>query len=159
MTIIKKLHYYNYICLTAFFRTTSVGWPRKINHSGFYWSKRWWGGSGISWTICKSFAPRYRQITMPVPQHSVFTGRMPFLLPNQQRQSSKDNLSKLVTCGTDGWLLFSGFQELVTLTLTLDRVIQHTVMHQLSSSIYISSFIEIRKTLLWMDYPQGPLHV
>jgi len=28
-------------------------------------------GSGISWTICKS-APRYRQITMPAPHHSVF---------------------------------------------------------------------------------------
>ena len=27
-------------------------------------------GSGISWTICKS-APRSRQITMPVPHHSV----------------------------------------------------------------------------------------
>jgi len=52
------------------------------------WSKRWWSGNGISWTIiCKSFAPRSRQITMPVPHHSVFTGRMPFLLPNQQCQS------------------------------------------------------------------------
>ena len=40
------------------------GWAgtRKVNHSGFYWSKRWWGGSGISWTICKSFAPHSRQI-------------------------------------------------------------------------------------------------
>jgi len=28
-------------------------------------------GSGISWAICKS-APRYRQITMPTPHHSVF---------------------------------------------------------------------------------------
>jgi len=28
-------------------------------------------GSGISWAICK-FAPRSRQITMPVPHHSVF---------------------------------------------------------------------------------------
>ena len=28
-------------------------------------------GSGISWAICKS-APRYRQITMPAPHHSVF---------------------------------------------------------------------------------------
>ena len=28
-------------------------------------------GSGISWAICKS-APRSRQITMPVPHHSVF---------------------------------------------------------------------------------------
>ena len=44
-------------------------------------SSRWWGGCGISWTICKSFAPRSRQITTPVPHHSVFTGHMPFLLP------------------------------------------------------------------------------
>jgi len=29
-------------------------------------------GSGISWTICKSFAPRSSQITMPAPQHSIF---------------------------------------------------------------------------------------
>jgi len=35
------------------------------------------GGSGISWTICKSFAPGSRQITMPVPHHSVITGQMP----------------------------------------------------------------------------------
>jgi len=38
----------------------------------------------LTWTIRKSFAPRSRQITMPVPHHSVFTGQMPFLLPNQQ---------------------------------------------------------------------------
>ena len=43
-------------------------------------------GSGISWAICKS-APRSRQKTTPAPHHSVFTGRMPFLLPHQQRQS------------------------------------------------------------------------
>jgi len=43
------------------------------------------GGIDISWTICKSFAPRSRQITMPLPHHSVFTCRMPFLSPNQQR--------------------------------------------------------------------------
>ena len=60
-----------------------------VNHSGFYWSKRWWGGSGISWTICKSFAPRDRQITTPLPHHSVFTGQMPFLPPNKQRQSTE----------------------------------------------------------------------
>ena len=45
-------------------------------------------GSGNSWTICKS-APRSRQITMPAPHHSVFTGRMPFLPPNQQCQSTE----------------------------------------------------------------------
>jgi len=38
------------------------------------------GDSGISWTVCKSFAPL----------HSVFTGRMPFLLPSQQCQSPEE---------------------------------------------------------------------
>jgi len=33
--------------------------------------------------ICTSL-----QTTMPVPHHSVFTGRMPFLPPNQQCQST-----------------------------------------------------------------------
>jgi len=42
------------------------------------------GSNGISWAICKS-ASRPRQITMPVSHHSVFTGQMPFLTPNQQR--------------------------------------------------------------------------
>jgi len=45
-------------------------------------------GSGISWAICKS-APRSRQIAMPAPHRSVFTGRMPFLPPSQQRQSAE----------------------------------------------------------------------
>jgi len=45
-------------------------------------------GSGISWAICKS-APRSAQITMPAPHHSGFTGRMPFLPPNQQRQNNE----------------------------------------------------------------------
>ena len=46
-------------------------------------------GSGISWAICKS-APRSRQITMPAAHRSVFfTGRMPFLPPNQQLQSTE----------------------------------------------------------------------
>jgi len=38
-------------------------------------------GSGIRWAISK-YAPRLRQITMPAPRHSIFTGRMLFLLPN-----------------------------------------------------------------------------
>ena len=46
-------------------------------------------GSDITWDIRKS-APRSRQITTPAPHHSVFfTCRMPFLPPNQQRQSTE----------------------------------------------------------------------
>jgi len=37
-----------------------------------YIVKRWWGGSGIGWTICKSFAPHSRLITMPALRHSIF---------------------------------------------------------------------------------------
>jgi len=54
--------------------TLSSTWPHcalmNVNHSEFYWSKRWWGGSGISWTICKSVAPHSRQITTPVAHHA-----------------------------------------------------------------------------------------
>jgi len=41
----------------------------------------------------------------------------------------------------------SDFQQLVTLTLTLtlDRVMLHTVMHHSSTSTYIPNFIEIEE--------------
>ena len=48
-------------------------------------------GSGISWAICKS-APRSRQITTSAPHHSVSTGRMPFLPPNRQCQSTEGTI-------------------------------------------------------------------
>jgi len=34
-------------------------------------------------------------MTTPVPHHSVFTGRMPFLAPNQQRQSTEGTTLQL----------------------------------------------------------------
>jgi len=37
----------------------------------------------------------------------------------------------------------------MTLTLTLDRVILHIVMHHPSTSTYISNFIEIEKTFVY----------
>jgi len=39
----------------------------------------------------------------------------------------------------------SDFQMLVTLTLTLDRVILHTIMHQSSTSTCIPNIIEMKK--------------
>ena len=62
-------------------------------------------GSGISWAICKS-APCSRQTTTPAPHHSVFTSRMPFLLPNQQRQSTE---------GTKHWVVIAMFSTLLCL--------------------------------------------
>jgi len=51
-------------------------------------------GSGISWAICMS-APRSRQITMPVPHHSVFY--RPDALPAAQpfdMTNNKDSAEK-----------------------------------------------------------------
>ena len=45
-------------------------------------------GSGIDWAICKP-APRFRQIPRQYPTTQFFTGRMPFLPPNEQRQSTE----------------------------------------------------------------------
>jgi len=66
------------------------GWAstRKKKTIGILLKQETVSGSGIRWAICKS-APRSSQITMPAPHHSYFTGRMPFLPPNQQRQSTE----------------------------------------------------------------------
>ena len=55
-----------------------------------------------------------------------------------------------IACENRRFSDFSDFQGLVTLNLTLDRVLLHTVMHQSSTSTYIPNFIEIKETL-WTD--------
>ena len=66
------------------------GWAgtRKVKPIWILLEQETVSGSGISWTICKS-APCSRQITMPAPTTQFFTGRMPFLPPNQQCQSTE----------------------------------------------------------------------
>jgi len=59
-------------------------------------------------------------------------------------------VKKSVLCRTDGRVLLGGFQALVT--LTLDQVIRHTVVHHLSTSIYTSNFTEIGKTFCGRMY-------
>jgi len=46
----------------------------------------------------------------------------------------------------------SNFEGLVTLTLTLDRVILHTVMNHSSTSTYMPNFIEIKETFCGRTY-------
>jgi len=67
--------------------TTQVSWYQKGKSNLDLLEQEIVSARGVSWAICKS-APRPRQITMPGSHHSVFTGRMPFLLPNQQHQST-----------------------------------------------------------------------
>ena len=66
------------------------GWAgtRKVKPIWILLKQETVSGSGISWAICKS-APRCRQITTPAHHTLFFTGRMPFLSPNQQHQSTE----------------------------------------------------------------------
>ena len=80
---------YYYTCLTALF----PGLPRwactrKVKSIWILLKQETVSDSGISWAICKS-APRSRQITTPPSHHSVFTGRMPFLLPTNSVKALK----------------------------------------------------------------------
>ena len=56
-------------------RTTGVSRYQMDKPFWILLKQRWWGGGGISCTICKSFAPRSRQIITPAAHHSVFRAR------------------------------------------------------------------------------------
>ena len=93
-----RTHTHTHTRLTALF----PGLPRwagtrKVNPIWILLKQETVSGSGISWAICKS-ASHSRQITMPVPPPlKFFTGRMPLLPPNQQRQSTEGRNSIYVT--------------------------------------------------------------
>ena len=79
-TILLPLHPFNGL----FSRTTWVSRYQKGKTSLDLNKLRDDGdGSGISWTACKQTSPCSRQITTSTPHHSIFTGRMLFLTPNQ----------------------------------------------------------------------------
>ena len=65
--------------------TTQVS--RKVKPIWILLKQETVSGIGISWAICKS-ASRSRQITMPVPHHSVFL-QGPDALPVAQPTASK----------------------------------------------------------------------
>jgi len=64
--------------------TTRVSRYEKDKPFWIMLKQRWWGGSSISWTICKLFALRS---SMPAPHHSDFPG--PDALPDTQPRASK----------------------------------------------------------------------
>jgi len=91
------------------------------------------GCSGISWTICKQSAPRFRQITTPTPHHSMFVGWRLFLTPTQQCQSTEgDNLLNTNLAPpllTSGLALVDGDKEVDELSGCISRVRPHIVRH------------------------------
>ena len=87
--IIQHTHTHTHTRLTALCLGLP-GWAgtRKVKPIGILLKQETVSDSGVSWAIRK-YAPRSRQITTPAPHHSVFTGQMPFLPPDQQRQSTE----------------------------------------------------------------------
>ena len=56
---------------------------RKVNQSGFYWSKR-------QWVAVASAGPYASLHLAPDPITQIFTGRMPFMPPNQSVKALKE---------------------------------------------------------------------
>ena len=104
MTAQWNIRYYNnYTHTHTHIRLTALcpglpGWAgaKKIKPIWILLKQETVSSSGISWAICKS-APRSRQITTPAPHCSVFTDQMPFLPPNQQRQSTEGHYITITT--------------------------------------------------------------
>ena len=63
------------------------GFTSKVKPNWILLKQETVSGSGISWAVCQS-APRSRQPRQH-PTAQFFTGWMPFLPPNQQRQSTE----------------------------------------------------------------------
>jgi len=80
----KKLLLHYYIRLTAFFQD-NLGKPAPERYTILDFTAAKDDGVAVAsdgpYAYHLHLAP---DITMPVPHHSVFTGRMPFLQPNQQ---------------------------------------------------------------------------
>jgi len=86
---INNDYYATHTRLTALFPGPSgLAGTRKVKPIWILLKQETVSGSGISWAMS---APSSRQITTQHHTTQVFTGRMPFLPPNQQRQSTDGN--------------------------------------------------------------------
>ena len=94
------------------------------------------GCSGISWTICKQSAPRSRLTTTPhchlITQF--FTGRMLFLTPNQQRQSTEGKKQLVITRIIKSLQITFAFSALTRL---VGRQEEHPACKKLSDEVTV----------------------
>jgi len=94
LTSLKREHTHTHTRLTALclglFRLAGT---RKVKPVWISLKQETVSSSGVSCAICKS-APCSRQITVPAPHHSFFTGWMPLLPPNRQHQTTEGNCLK-----------------------------------------------------------------
>jgi len=105
-----------------------------------------WDGSGISWTVCKQSAPRSRQITTPTPHHSILTGRMLFLTPSEQCQSTEGITVELhwrLLC----WQLSCSYQYAYKLIICTDLLCSYET---LLCGIFIGSIFVTLTDICWL---------
>jgi len=95
-TVTAHTHTHTHLFNGPLSRTTRVSRYQKGKPICILLKQETVSGSDIRWAICKC-APHSRQITTPAPHHSVFTGWMPFLPPNQQYQSTEGTYSDCST--------------------------------------------------------------
>jgi len=78
----------------ALFRDYPGGWAstRKVKPIWILLKQETVSGSGISWAIMQVCTSLQTDNYASTPPLSFFTGRMPFLSPNQQRQSTEGPL-------------------------------------------------------------------
>ena len=112
--LLSRPHTHTHTRLTALL-SGLPGWAgtRKVKPIWILLKQETVSGSGISRAIRKS-APHSREITTPTPHRSVFTGRMPFLPPNQQHQSTEDN-AQLMPLHPKTLLSLASFQSRLVL--------------------------------------------
>jgi len=97
-TVLTHTHTHTHNRLTAL----CPGLPRwadtrKVKPIWILLKQETMSGSGISWAICKS-APCCRRQPRQHPTSQFFTGWMPFMPPNQQRQSTEGKRLLLLYC-------------------------------------------------------------
>ena len=73
-----------------------------------------WQWHQLEHMVCKSYASRSRQLAMPVPHHSVFTGRMLFLPPNQKRQSTEGKVMAIINSKSTRMCICAQFTSYIT---------------------------------------------
>jgi len=114
MLLLLLLHPFNGL----FSKTTWVSQHQKGKPFWILLEQERIGGSDISWTICKSFAPRCRQISMPVLHHSSFYRPDTLLLPDQQHQSTEGKNIYATLCEKFYPFLHAGKQVNISLYVT-----------------------------------------
>ena len=113
-------------------------------------------GYGDAVTICKQYAPCSRQLTTPTHHHSIITGRMLFLTPNQQCRNTEGNCPNFrptmkSSLHVDPYIsflshFFCSAQTFSALTLLVGRQEGHPACKKLNSGVlaWLSVWSEVQ---------------